>query len=135
MKDCLFCKIINGEIPSNKIYENKKVIAILDLFPTNKGHTLFIPKNHSENMLKDDEEDLAALMHAVKKIAPKILEAVNAKGFNLIVNTGEVSGQAIMHTHFHVIPRFEGDGIENWHGTEAKKQELTQLKEEITGKL
>ncbi len=130
-EDCIFCKIIKGEIPCSKIYEDDNVIALLDLFPVNKGHALVIPKKHSSDMLNDDDEDLKACIHTVKKVAPAIMKAMGADGFNLSVNTKPAAGQVVMHTHFHIIPRFDDDGLKHWPSGKYEEDEMDQVKDKI----
>lgn len=110
---CVFCKIINGDIPSSKIYEDETTLAILDISQTTKGHTLVMPKKHVENILEIEEAELQDLIVKVQRIAKKVVENANATGFNLLVNTNEAAGQTVPHLHFHIIPRYdENDGIE-----------------------
>ncbi|MBI2667789.1 HIT family protein [Candidatus Woesearchaeota archaeon] len=111
MKDCLFCKIIRKEIPADIVYEDKSIIAFFDINPANKGHTLVMPKNHSNNLLEDNEDDLKNISLAVKKIGNAIMKATNAEGLNIISNINSVAGQVVFHTHVHIIPRFKDDGI------------------------
>jgi len=131
MPDCIFCKIIAGEIPSTKIYEDEKVLAFLDINPINPGHTLVIPKTHSEDLLTASEDDLVAVIKAVKKIAPAVVRGVGAQGFNLGVNNGEAAGQIVNHLHFHIMPRFEGDGFKLWGGRQYKEGEIDEYAERI----
>jgi histidine triad (HIT) family protein len=132
---CIFCKIINGEIPSSKVYEDDKVYAFLDINPINKGHTLVIPKKHSTDMLEDDDEDLKAVIHVSKNIAKAVMTAVNADGFNLGVNTKKAAGQVVFHTHFHIIPRFENDGLKNWPGKSYEEGQMKEVSELIIKEL
>ena len=134
MEDCIFCKIVRGEIPSSKVYEDDNVIAFLDISPVNKGHTLVIPKKHSENILEDDFEDVIACMEAIRKIAPKVMESVNADGFNLSVNTNKAAGQEVMHTHFHIIPRFNDDEFKNWAQGQYEDGEMKDVQDKIKEK-
>ena len=113
MNDCIFCKIVKGEIPCNKVYENKQILAFLDIHPTNKGHTLIIPKEHYADLTETPDNILSELSKTIKEIGPKIVDAVNANGFNVISNVKAAAGQVIFHTHVHIIPRFEGDGFSN----------------------
>ena len=129
--DCIFCKIIKGDIPSAKVYEDDRVIAFLDIGPANKGHTLVLPKKHSANILEDDLEDLNACMNAVQIVAKAIIKAVNAGGFNLIVNTNKTAGQVIPHTHFHIIPRFDDDGLKHWPQGKYKEGEMQEIQQLI----
>ncbi|MBR9675490.1 HIT family protein [Candidatus Woesearchaeota archaeon] len=131
MDACLFCKIISGEIPSHKVYEDEKVFAFLDINPVNKGHVLVVPKNHSTDLVECSDEDLCSCMSAAKKIGSKQLEALGAKGFNTLINTRPASGQIIYHTHIHVIPRFEGDGFKHWHGKSYSNDEERVILEKL----
>lgn len=131
MTDCLFCKIIKGEIPSAKIYENGKIFAFLDINPVNHGHALVIPKEHYPNLVDTPEDVLDEMIRAVKKLAPAIMRTTGTDGFNLGVNNGEVAGQLIFHTHFHIMPRREGDGFRHWHGEPYKEGEREKLAERI----
>ena len=106
-KDCIFCKIAAGEIPSRKIYEDKDLIAIMDLNPTSKGHSLIIPKEHCTNIYDIDEDIAAKVMKTAKKLATKMTVALNCDGFNLLQNNGETAGQTMFHFHMHLIPRYK----------------------------
>lgn len=113
---CVFCKIVSWETPSQRVYEDDKYIAFLDINPIQYGHTLIVPREHYANLLETPEETLADMIKIVKKIAPAVMQAMSAPAFNLGVNTGEESGQIIHHVHFHIIPRYANDGLKNWHG-------------------
>lgn len=108
---CIFCKIVRGEIPSKKIYEDREVIAFLDINPANPGHTLVVPKKHADDITKSSEEDLTAALKVVKKITHDLKDKLNAIGVNVLQNNGKAAGQLVAHTHFHVIPRFENDVV------------------------
>jgi histidine triad (HIT) family protein len=112
--DCIFCKIISGEIPAEKIYENGRVVVFLDIRPVNLGHALIVPREHHDIFLNTPLEAIDDIMRVAQKIASAIAEAVGADGFNLTLNNGAAAGQAIFHTHFHIIPRFMGDGLAHW---------------------
>ena len=118
MDDCIFCKIIAGDMPAHKIYEDDKAFVFLDIHPINPGHALIIPKKHEENFLKSSEEDMCHLVKVAQKIAPAILKAMGAESFNIGFNVGRGAGQVIFHTHMHLIPRFPADGHELWQGTD-----------------
>ncbi len=120
---CIFCKIIKNEISSHKVYEDDKVLAFLDINPTNPGHILLISKEHYENTIKTPEELLQYMITVVKKIAPAIIKGVGAKAWNLIVNNGADAGQVVFHTHWHIIPRFKDDGHKPFSGEHYKYQE------------
>lgn len=133
--DCLFCKIIAGEIPCHKIYEDENILAFLDIKPLNPGHALVIPKKHAEHLLETSEEDAGALMNAAKKIAPAIMQSVGASGCNVNCNIGRAAGQLIFHTHFHIIPRYDNDGFEPWRRDEDIGDGLSEVAERIRGVL
>ncbi len=111
---CLFCKIVSGEVPSYKVYEDEAVLAFLDISPCNPGHTLVIPKDHYANMEEIPENKLCLLISAVKKIGQSIKENLGVPGYNVSENNDSVAGQIIPHIHFHIIPRREGDGLRPW---------------------
>ena len=104
---CVFCEIIAGNIPGKKVYEDDDVLAILDISQTTKGHTLVMPKKHYDNFLQMPEDEYANLMKKVQMIAKKIVKNLDAKGVNILINTNEVAGQSVMHTHVHIIPRYD----------------------------
>ncbi len=109
-KDCLFCKIIDGQIPSHKVYENDLVLAFLDIFPLSYGHTIVIPKKHYYNFLDMPEDDMGNYFKELKKISLLIKEKLKIDGFNIVQNNFPAAGQVIPHLHFHIIPRMKGDG-------------------------
>jgi histidine triad (HIT) family protein len=108
--DCIFCKIISGEIPSYKVYEDEKVLAFLDITQGTKGHTLLIPKTHLKNVYELDENTASELFARVPKIAKAIQTAFNPIGLN-IVNNNDKPLQSVFHYHLHLIPRYEDDGM------------------------
>jgi len=123
MNNCLFCKIVTGEIPTQKVYEDDQVLAFLDINPVNPGHTLVIPKEHHEKLSETPPEVAAEIMRVVPGLMKAIEKAVNAKAINIAVNNGELAGQVVFHTHLHIMPRFEGDGYDIWHGKAYEEQE------------
>lgn len=131
MDDCLFCKIVAGDIPAEKVYEDDAVLAFLDIHPVNPGHVLVIPKAHSEGIVDASDEALAAVMRTVKRIVPGVLKAVAAEGYNVGVNQGKVAGQVIFHLHVHLMPRFPEDGHRLWHGKDTTPDELKSVAEKI----
>ena len=118
---CIFCSIIQGDIPSKKVYEDDEVLAILDLSQTTEGHTLVMPKKHYENFLQMPQEEFASLMAKTQKIADKVVKNLDAKGCNILINTNEVAGQTIMHTHVHIIPRYDENDTVSFRFTENEK--------------
>lgn len=112
MSDCIFCKIINGEIPAAKVFENEHVFAFLDISQATKGHTLVIPKVHKENLFELTPEIASNLFAAVPKIANALKTEFEPIGLNAISNNGEFAGQSVFHFHLHLIPRYgKGDGF------------------------
>lgn len=112
MSDCIFCKIIEGSIPSNKVYEDEHVVAFTDVAPLTKGHTLLIPKKHVQDLFEMPEEVAKNLYAAAPKVANAIKSAFNPKGLNTLNNNGTFAGQTVFHYHLHFIPRYdESDGF------------------------
>lgn len=108
---CIFCKIVNKEIPSYTIYEDEKCVAFLDLSQANIGHTLVVSKKHYNNILDITEADASHMFSVVSKITKKISEVLNIKDFNILNNCGKEAGQTIDHFHIHIIPRLPNDSI------------------------
>lgn len=106
---CPFCKIINGEQESEKVYEDRDVLAILDINPSTPGHTLVIPKKHASTVHDLSNDIMSSLFGAVEKVMRRIGEGLDPDGFNVGWNHGKIAGQAVPHLHIHVLPRFEGD--------------------------
>lgn len=129
MTDCIFCKIIKGELPATKLYEDEKALAFLDIYPVNIGHALVIPKEHFENILETPEDVIAHMMKIVKKVSHGI-EKLGCDGINITMNNKSAAGQVVFHSHIHVIPRYEGDGFGMWHGkrgyAEGEKEEVAK---------
>ncbi len=135
MNDCLFCKIIAGEIPAEKIYEDEKTFAFLDINPVNPGHTLVIPKEHSKNILDISSESLARVMETVRKLSPAIKTGVSAEGINIHINNEQVAGQVVFHTHVHILPRFSDDGHRLWKGELYKDGAEQVIAKQVTDQL
>ena len=127
MENCIFCKIVSGEVPSEKVYEDEHVLAFLDIRPVNPGHTLVIPKDHFENIYTLPDETMARLSLGVKKVAVAIKQGLDADGINLAMNNEAPSGQVIFHAHIHVIPRKEGDGLKLWPQRDYKEGEAAEV--------
>lgn len=111
---CVFCKIVNGEIPSFKVYEDENTLAFLDINPVNPGHTLVMPKKHLANIEETDEEILCQVMKIVKKVGASLKKNLGALGYNVQVNNDPAAGQVVPHLHFHVMPRLKNDGLNLW---------------------
>ena len=124
---CIFCSIVNKEIPSSCIYEDDQVMAFLDLSQVTKGHTLVVPKKHYDNLLECDDETLAHLIQVVKMLAVRISERLNAQGVNVLNNTHETAGQTVNHLHFHIIPRYSENDAVVIQFNESEKQDLDEI--------
>lgn len=116
MDNCIFCKIVNGEIPSAKVFENEDVLAFLDISQVTKGHTLIIPKKHCENVFELDEKTAQAIFKEVPKVANALKKTFQPVGLNLLQNNGKAADQSVFHFHIHLLPRYgEYDGFSaNW---------------------
>ena len=130
--DCVFCKVVKGELPAYKVYEDEKTLAFLDIYPVYKGHTLVVPKVHTENISDISESDLAAVAATSKKVAKLLKEKLNCDGVNLVQSNGKAASQVIMHFHMHVVPRFINDGLNLWAHGEKPSFDLKKIHEEIT---
>lgn len=132
-ENCIFCKIIGGEIPSSTIYEDKDFKVILDISPASKGHALILPKQHFANIYELPEDLAAKAMILAKKLAAHMTEKLQCDGFNLIQNNGEIAGQTVFHFHLHLIPRYkDGDNRDllTWNQLqygEGETEELVKL--------
>lgn len=131
MSDCIFCKIVNGEIPSLRIYEDDEVYAFLDIARDSYGHTLVIPKKHCVNVLDCDEKTLDVLMRAVRKIARHYTQNCGFDGVNLMNASGLAAQQSVFHLHFHIVPRKNGDGLNTWPLNEKYEMDLEQIQREL----
>ncbi len=131
MINCIFCKIINREIPCDKIYEDENFLAFLDITPVNPGHALLIPKKHYENLYEIPSQTLNEILPIIKKIAIAVKNGVNADGINIGMNNGKAAGQLVPHAHFHIIPRFQDDGRAHWRGAPYSENESQKTAEKI----
>lgn len=131
--DCIFCKIVAGEIPAVKVLDEEKVFAFMDINPSTKGHMLAIPKNHAENIIEIPENDLTALIKAVKRCAKAAKEALNAEGITILQLNGKASDQIIPHLHVHIIPRWKNDGlpISTWEMKPGDTEEINDIARKI----
>ena len=111
---CIFCKIISGEIPSYRVYEDETTLAFLDINPTNPGHTLVVPKRHLVNIEEADEKILSRAMKVVKKVGASLKDNLAVPGYNVQVNNDPTAGRIVPHLHFHVVPRLAEDGLKLW---------------------
>ena len=128
MDNCLFCAIASGTIPSQKIFESGNLYAFLDIAPANKGHALLIPKTHCSDLLGLDPALGQEIFEAMQRIARAVVSVTSAQGFNIIQNNGRAAGQEIDHLHWHIIPRFDNDGLTLWRqGKYDAEEEMVRL--------
>jgi histidine triad (HIT) family protein len=109
--DCLFCKIVAGEIPAQIVHEDDRTVAFMDINPGSRGHLLVVPRRHARDLLEIDQEDLAATMGAAQHMAARVGERLDADGVNLLNCCGSAAWQTVFHFHVHVIPRYDGDPL------------------------
>jgi histidine triad (HIT) family protein len=130
--DCIFCKMVAGEIPVIKIYEDDIVLSFLDIGPISDGHTLVIPKQHFEKLHECPAEILGQVAPRLGKIAKAVADAMNSDGYNLLCNNGRAAGQLVEHLHFHIIPRNSGDGVfDRWPAFKYKQGQIEALATKI----
>ena len=131
--NCIFCKIIAGEIPSHTIHEDEKFKVILDVGPATKGHALIIPKEHYANLYELPEESAAEVIKLAKKLMIRMTRKLESDGFNIVQNNGEAAGQTVNHFHMHLIPRYKNDGeILKYIAGEPSQEDLEQIRKTIT---
>jgi histidine triad (HIT) family protein len=131
MNDCIFCKIIKGDIPSTKIIETDTVFAFLDARPLHAGHTLVIPKEHHESIIDIPTNILQDVIAVAQKVARAIKLSLPADGVNVSQNNGKAAGQVVYHLHFHVIPRYANDGYKHW----SRENPVGEKDEDIAEKI
>jgi len=135
-EDCIFCKIVEGKIPSTKIFEDEHNIAIFDVNPIARAHTLFITKKHYPNLLDVPAEKIPLLFVNLPRLISAILKSTNCEGFNIMQNNQRCAGQVIPHLHLHIIPRRPGDQLRfNWHPQHYQNDEMTKLAQIINQEL
>lgn len=131
---CIFCKIVNGEIPSYKVYEDDSYLAFLDISQATIGHTLVIPKKHYENIFELPED--SKIFQIVTKLSKAVKKATNAQGVNILNNNGEAAGQTVKHFHIHIIPRYENDNFTiNFPSNSLSQEEFNNLTNKIKQEL
>jgi histidine triad (HIT) family protein len=131
MDDCIFCKIVRGEIPCYKVYEDADVLAFLDLSQTTKGHTLVIPKEHFDNILYTPEDIMGKVMRAAQKIAQAEVTTLGAEGVNILTNAGTIAGQTVMHFHVHILPRYDKEELKIEFTDHSKDYNLDDILNKI----
>ena len=131
--DCIFCKIANGEIPSNTLYEDEAFRVILDLGPAARGHALVLPKEHFADLYELPEDWCERAFLLAKKMAGQITEKLGCDGFNIVQNNKEAAGQTVPHFHIHLIPRYENDGQKiGWEPQNPSAEELAAIREPVS---
>ena len=134
--NCVFCKIIDGELPCEMLLETNNVIVILDINPVNDGHALVIPKVHCQNFWDIEEHLYRDILHATHKASRAICKATGCEGFNILQNNGKCAGQDVFHVHFHIIPRHENDGVRfGFKPKKYDKERMTTLGDNIRSQL
>jgi len=109
--DCIFCKIIAGELPGQIVHEDDRTVAFMDINPATRGHLLVVPRRHVRDLMEIDQEDLAATMATAQRMAGRVFERLDADGVNLLNSCRAAAWQVVFHFHVHVIPRYEGDPL------------------------
>ena len=124
MCDCVFCKIVSGEIPCLKVYEDEAALAFMDIAKDVDGHILVVPKKHCGSILDCDTETLNAVAQAVQKVSKHLTSACGYEGVNLLNASGACAGQSVPHFHIHIIPRKPGDGLDAWPKFDGAKEDI-----------
>lgn len=131
--DCIFCKLANGEIPTNALYEDDIVKVIFDANPAAKGHVLILPKEHFDNIYELDDDTAAHVFKVAAKISKAYKKALDFDGLNIVQNNGEVAGQTVFHFHMHIIPRIKGDTVKvGWVPGTADTGTIASIVEKVT---
>jgi histidine triad (HIT) family protein len=132
--DCLFCRIVAGDVPAQRIAEDERTIAFLDIAPAAPGHALVIPRRHATDLLDAPEDDAAACMGTAQRVAHRQRDVLGATGVNLFQSNGRDAGQTVFHLHLHVIPRTRGDGLVHpWTPRPSDPDELADLARRLRG--
>jgi histidine triad (HIT) family protein len=135
-EDCLFCKMVSGQIPVTKIYEDEDILCFMDIGPISEGHTLVITKQHVDKLHECPPEILSKVVSKLGRIAGAVAAAMNSDGYNILNNTGKVAGQHIQHLHFHIIPRKKGDGVfDRWPSFKYPEGKIDVIADKIRQKL
>lgn len=134
--DCIFCKIVAGDIPCHQVYSDDAVLAFLDIGPVSPGHVLLIPKCHCDSIVELSVEAAAAVGSVLPRLARAVMDVSGAKGLNILQNNGECAGQVVMHAHFHLIPRVPDDGLGyRWNAGTYGEGEAEKIRDQISGAL
>lgn len=134
--DCIFCKLANGIIPTNSLYEDDVVKVIFDAGPASSGHVLILPKEHFDNVYSLDDDTAAHIFQVAVKVAKALKEGLNLEGLNIVQNNGEIAGQTVFHFHMHIIPRYKGDTINvGWKPGKVTDEEIEKIKSLVCPRL
>jgi histidine triad (HIT) family protein len=135
-QDCIFCKIVNGDIPAARILETETMFAFLDIAPVNKGHALVVPKAHHPTIFEMPAELGSDLLSAIRSVGRAVMETTGATGLNIMMNNYKTAGQLVEHSHWHLIPRFEEDGLSLWEQKSYDDaEEMHSLAEDIASRV
>jgi histidine triad (HIT) family protein len=131
--DCIFCKIVTGEIPATRVHEDQRTIAFMDINPGTRGHLLVIPREHATDLLEIPDADLEACARTAKLMAGRVKERLHADGVNLLNSCGQAAWQTVFHFHVHVIPRYAGDPLRlPWHPAPGDRDEIAAAAAELS---
>ncbi|HXB14691.1 MAG TPA: HIT family protein [Solirubrobacteraceae bacterium] len=133
--DCIFCKILAGELPATIVDEDERTIAFMDIAPATRGHALVVPRRHSRDLLDIEDEDLEATILAARRLAGRAHERLGADGVNLLNSCGAAAWQTVFHFHIHVIPRYEGDPLRlPWVPSPGDGEQIAEAAQELSGR-
>ena len=133
-EDCIFCKVLAGEIPGERIYEDEYAVAVMDINPWTRGHAVVFPRKHATNLFEIEDSELEHVAVAAKRVATKMRDTLDCDGVNLLQSNGKASWQSIFHLHVHVIPRYDDDPLQlPTRPQPAEPEELAEVAKEIRG--
>ena len=133
-EDCIFCKVLAGDLPSEKVYEDEHAIAVMDINPWTRGHIVVFPRKHAQDLFEVEDEELEQVILAVKRVAGMVRDGLDCDGVNLLQSNGSAAWQTIFHLHFHVIPRYDDDPLElPTRPRPAEPDELAAIAKEVRG--
>ena len=131
MRDCIFCRIVAGDLPAARVLETPRILAFLDIAPVHYGHTLVIPKTHYPNLLELPDELWMEIGQVCRRVAQALQQGLKAQGFNIGMNNFEAAGQVVFHAHLHVIPRYFGDGLQLFPQGSYRPGDLEKTAEQL----
>jgi len=130
--ECVFCKVVAGELPAQIVEEDERTVAFMDISPGTRGHMLVVPRRHARDVLEVEPEDLHATLDTVQRMARRVVERLGAEGVNILNSRGAIAWQTVFHFHVHVIPRYEGDRLRPpWTPSEADLDEIATVAREL----